>query len=72
MTRPSDTSAHIRAEMARQKVSGRELARRLGETPMWVQRRAAGTSPITVDDLNRIAAALHVPASTLLGDRGAA
>lgn len=67
----SDTAANIRAEMARQKISGRELARRLGEAPMWVQRRVAGTGPITVEELARIASVLGVPAADLLGEQRA-
>lgn len=72
MTKPDDTAANIRAAMARQKISGRELARRLGETPMWVQRRVSGQGPTTVDDLARIAEVLNVPASSLIADRASA
>lgn len=52
-------------------MSGRELARRLGESPMWVQRRVSGTGPISIDDLTRIAAVLDVPAARLLPERAA-
>lgn len=61
------TAANIRAELARQRISGRELARRLGENYMWVQRRTSGDSPITTVDLMRIAEALHVSPLDLLG-----
>ena len=56
----------LRAECARQKISGRELARRLGESPMWTQRRLAGEQDLTVDDLYRIADALDIPPTSLL------
>lgn len=72
MTHSFDTAANIRAAMARQKISGRELARRMGESPMWVQRRTSGGGPITVDELTRFATVLGVPAATLLGSEKAA
>ena len=61
------TAANLRAELARQRISGRELARRLGENHTWVSRRLAAEQEITVDDLGRIAAVLNVPAASLLG-----
>lgn len=60
------TARNLRAECARQRISGRELARRLGENYMWSQRRLAGEQPITVDDVARIAVVLGVPVAELM------
>lgn len=72
MAQVYDTAANIRGELARQRVSARELARRLDVPPMWVHRRLTGQAPLTVDDLLRIAAELDVPAASLLGEQVAA
>lgn len=60
------TAANIRAECARRRITGRELARRLGENPMWLHRRLAGQQEISVDDVARIAAVLDLDPSSLL------
>jgi transcriptional regulator with XRE-family HTH domain len=60
------TAANIRAALARRRMSGRELAVQLDRSPMWVQRRAAGETPITINDLQEISAALDLPMSALL------
>jgi len=48
----------IRAEMARQHISQRELAERLSWTQTYLWRRLAGRTPISLDDIELIAAAL--------------
>jgi transcriptional regulator with XRE-family HTH domain len=53
-------AAELRAEMARANVSGAELARRLEVPASWVQRRMSGASPLTVEDLERLAAGLQI------------
>jgi len=65
------TAANIRAALARRRMSGRELSVLMQRSPMWVQRRAAGTSPITVNDLKEIAAALDLSVTDLLADEAA-
>jgi transcriptional regulator with XRE-family HTH domain len=62
----------LRQEMWRQHVSGRELARRVGESPNWVVRRINGPTPIAVDELFRMAAALGRPAVEFLPAEDAA
>ena len=47
-------------------MSRAELARRLDVAEMWLSRRLTGRTPITVEDLGRIATALGVPAGSLL------
>ena len=52
--------------LARRRVSGRELARRLDVSSPWVSYRLTGNQEIGLDDLERIAAALDVPVTDLL------
>lgn len=65
---PLDTSvaSNVRAEMARRKASGRDLAIALGWSERTVRRRLAGDSPFTVDELTAVARYLRVPAADLL------
>lgn len=72
MTYLDGTAANLRAECARQRISGRELARRLGESPMWAQRRLSGAQEMTLDELGRIASALGVDPAQMLAAEGAA
>jgi transcriptional regulator with XRE-family HTH domain len=51
--------AGLSAALDRTGVSGRELARRLDVTPMWVSRRATGQTPITLQEASRILEALN-------------
>lgn len=66
MTLGAYVAAELRAEMARQRISGREMARRLGENPMWVSSRVSGHVPIDLQDLERIARELDVHPRRLL------
>lgn len=50
----------IRALLGRRRMSGRELARRMGASPSWVNFRLTGAQPISLDDLQRFAIALDV------------
>lgn len=56
----------IRALLARRKISGRDLARRLSVSPNWVSLRTSGSQPIDLNDLERIARALDVEVIDLL------
>ena len=58
----------IRAEMARRRISQKELAERVGMTQPAVSRRLSGEVVFAVDELPTFAEALGVPVSTLLGD----
>lgn len=55
----------IRALLGRRRMSGRELARRMGASPSWVNFRLTGAQPINLDDLQRFADALEVDAMDL-------
>jgi len=59
----------IRALLARRRISGRELARRIGASYSWVNFRLTGAQPLTLDDLDRIAAVLEVDYRDLLPQR---
>jgi transcriptional regulator with XRE-family HTH domain len=52
--------------MARLDVLPPELARRLDEQSLWVVRRMRGRVPISLSDLDRIAAALEIPVADFL------
>lgn len=58
----------IRRLLAEQRLSGRQLAERLGVSPPWVYERMRGFTTITVRDLQRIADALGVPLAFFLSD----
>jgi transcriptional regulator with XRE-family HTH domain len=64
----AEVRSAIKAEMARRDLSQTDLARVLGMAPNGVSRRLTGHTPITVPELMRIAHALNVPASVLLGE----
>lgn len=53
----------LRMEMARQDLTSRALAERLGVSEMWVYRRLKGRSQITLDDLDRLSAHLNLKTS---------
>lgn len=50
----------IEAWMARRRISQSELARRLGVSSPWVNKRLHGVVPMSVDDLFEIAEVLDV------------
>jgi transcriptional regulator with XRE-family HTH domain len=63
----SDQAAEeLRALLARRRMSGRDLAKRLGVSPSWVSYRLTGTTEIGLNDLQRIAEALDVQVVDLL------
>jgi transcriptional regulator with XRE-family HTH domain len=69
MSTPGElVAANIRAEVARRALTQQQLADMLGVGQWWISRRLTGNVPISADDLVRIAAALGVPAATLLLD----
>ena len=56
----------VRVMLARRRMSGRELARKLEVSPNWVSLRTSGSQPIDLNDLERIADALEVEIVDLL------
>lgn len=56
----------IAAVLDEQRVSQRELARRLHVSQPWVRERLTGGTSISVGDVEQIAAALEVPVTRFL------
>ena len=65
-TRTAHVAANIRAEIARQRVSQRTLADRLGMSPAALSNRLTGMTPIDVNELSAIADVLGVDPASLL------
>jgi transcriptional regulator with XRE-family HTH domain len=61
----------VRAAMARQSLTGSDLARHLGISQATASRRLAGVAAFDVDELVRVAAWLGVDPSALLPAGGA-
>lgn len=57
----------IRVAMARQRINQVELAARMRVAQPWISRRLSGKTPITLDDVEHIAAGLQMSVSDLLG-----
>lgn len=51
----------VRAELGRRRMSQQALAALLGEGQWWVSKRLTKKNPMTLEDLERIAAALDLP-----------
>jgi len=56
----------IRVELARRRMSARQLALMTGWSPMYVSRRLRGQLPFTIADLDDVASALDIPVTRLL------
>ena len=59
-------AGEIRANLARRRITGRDLAAKLRVSRSWVSYRLTGTTEISLSDLEQIAAALEVDVSDLL------
>lgn len=66
------TAGAVRAELARRKISGRDLAASLGWSITTTWRRLNGSHPFDVAELAVIAEHLGVPVATFLPEREAA
>jgi transcriptional regulator with XRE-family HTH domain len=62
-------AGQIRALLGLRRLSGRELARRMGASYSWVNFRLTGAQAINLDDLQRFADALGVDVLDLIPDR---
>lgn len=58
----------LRAQMARKRVSGRELARRVHVSAQWMSQRTRGVVPMDTNDMEMLAAALGITLTELLAD----
>jgi len=64
----SGVAPALRAEAARANLSGREIARRLNVSAVYVSRRLSGEVECTATDLQRFAALLDVPVAVFFGE----
>lgn len=62
-------NGNIRAELARRRVSGRQLAEDMGRSPAWVRRRLNGHVPWDVDDLVWIASTYDLDLGLLIPEQ---
>lgn len=62
------TAATVRAELARRRISGRQLATDLGWGVPTMARRLNGTVAFSVDELAAVAHHLGLPVTALLAD----
>jgi transcriptional regulator with XRE-family HTH domain len=60
----------IRAMLGRKRMSGRQLATKLGVSQTWMSTRLSGTTPIDLNDLEKIARVLDVEVTDLLPRSG--
>jgi transcriptional regulator with XRE-family HTH domain len=65
-TPAEQVAANLRAEIARQRISQRDLANYLGLSQQSVSARLLGRIPLDVNELVRVAEFLNVPLGTLL------
>lgn len=71
-TAAEQTAGAVRAELARRKISGRDLATALGWSLSTTARRLNGQYPFDVEELAAVAAHLGVPVGTFLPEQYAA
>jgi transcriptional regulator with XRE-family HTH domain len=56
----------IRVQLARMRMSARQLTQLTGWSPMYLSRRLRGELPFSIDDLELIAYVLQIPVTRLL------
>ena len=59
-------SAEIRAELARQRISGMKLAEMMGRSQNYLAKRLRDEIPLSLNDVEDIGSALHLPAGSLV------
>lgn len=64
-------AAVVRAELARQRVSGAELARRINRSQSSIARRLAGDIPFDINELTLIAEQLGMTVAELTANEAA-
>lgn len=57
----------LRAQLARKRMSGREMARRLHVSAQWMSQRTRGEIPLRADEMERIADTLGITIYELIG-----
>lgn len=66
-----DVAGEVRAQLARHRRTGADVARQLGWTYPYISRRLTGHVPFDVNDLAAIAAALDIQVTDLFPNGGA-
>lgn len=61
-----EVASEIRAWLGRRRLTGRQLATRMGASQTWTATRLRGEQEITINDLQRFASALEVKVGDLL------
>lgn len=61
----TQVAEEVRVWLARRRMSGAELARRLGRSQTFIAKRLDGRQAMDLDDLQMIAAELHIPVTAL-------
>jgi transcriptional regulator with XRE-family HTH domain len=59
-------AAELRAYLARNEMTIAEGADKIGASHAWLARRLNGTTPTTLDDLERICTAFGIPISQVI------
>jgi transcriptional regulator with XRE-family HTH domain len=72
VTLTQSVAAEVRAEMARQRIPQRAIATAMGLSQQAASRRLTGEVPFDTQELEAIAAHLHVPVIQFLEHKGAA
>lgn len=70
-TRSQHIAAEVRATLARNQISGKQLAAHLGISQFAVSRRLRGETPFSVDELSATADFLAVSLEELLATKAA-
>ena len=63
----SRVAANVRAELARRRLTGSDLAKAIGLTQGSLSRRTTGVQPFSIDELHDVADFLGVSVVDLLG-----
>ncbi len=65
-TLAQEIPGQLRAELARRQITKSDLASRLNVSDMWLYRRLSGNISMSLEDLDRITAALEIDPRQLL------
>lgn len=69
VTYSDSVAAELRAEIARQRRTQGDLAQALGWTQQYLSRRLTGATPLSLDDVEKLARILGIPLAELVATR---
>lgn len=61
-------ASNVRAEMARRRITQTEIAKKAGIPQSGLSRRLVGSTPFTVNEIERIAEVLDIQVNELIGE----